>query len=72
MGNLETEKDGKYINHKIKSEPGNYLEYYNGIYKSIREGKPLGVTPDQALMNISAIELAYKSSKEKKAFEFNT
>ena len=69
-GTLESELGGNPVKKKIKSEMGNYLEYYTGIYQIIREGKPLHVTAEQALMNIHAIELAHQSSRERRALEF--
>jgi len=69
-GTLESELGGNPVKKKIKSEKGNYLEYYTGIYQTIREGKPVNVTAEQALMNIHAIELAHQSSPKRKALEF--
>jgi scyllo-inositol 2-dehydrogenase (NADP+) len=69
-GTVEYETGGTQIRKKIKSEKGNYLEYYTGIYQTIREGKPLQVTAGQALKNIHAIELAHQSSRERRALEF--
>ncbi len=70
-GVLETETGGKYIKQKIKTEAGNYLKYYDGIYASIREGKAVPVSPEDALINIRIIELAYQSATERKAVEFS-
>ncbi len=65
-GLLHTEKDGRIIKEYITSEQGNYNEYYNGIYRAIRENKPLPVTPEEALNVIKIIEAAYKSNEIKK------
>jgi scyllo-inositol 2-dehydrogenase (NADP+) len=69
-GVLETEIDGKYVKKTVTSFPGNYPGFYDGIYKTLREGKPLPVTPQDSLLNIHAIELAYRSNAEKKVLEF--
>ncbi len=69
-GILETELEGKYIKQKIKTEAGNYLKYYDGIYSSIREGKPEPVSPEDALINIKIIELANQSATDRKSVEF--
>ncbi|MFT3934744.1 MAG: Gfo/Idh/MocA family oxidoreductase [Chitinophagaceae bacterium] len=65
-GLLHTEKDGKVIREHIPSLKGNYGDYYDDIYRSIREGAPLTVTADQGLDIIRVIEAAYESSQQKK------
>ena len=70
-GILNTEIDGKHVIEKIKSEPGNYLGFYENIYRVIRNGEKLEVTPYEALMNIHAIELAIESSRDKKILPFD-
>ncbi|WP_347548359.1 oxidoreductase [Pseudalkalibacillus hwajinpoensis] len=49
---------------------GYYQTYYKGIYRAIREDKTLPVTADQALNVIKLIELALKSSKEKRTLQW--
>jgi len=66
MGLLHTEKDGEEIREYIKSELGNYNDYYNGIYEAIRNDKPLPVTAEEGLNVIKVIEAAYKSNREGK------
>ncbi len=51
---------------KIKSEPGNYFDYYEGIYQALLFNKPLPVKAEEAATVIAIIEAAYKSSNEKK------
>jgi len=70
-GTLNTEINGEHVVKKIKSEPGNYLAFYDNIFDAIRNDKELIVTPQEALMNIHAIELAFQSSKEGRAIPFN-
>jgi predicted dehydrogenase len=69
-GTLETEIGGSYRKEKIKSERGNYLEYYDGLFRAIREKKPFAVTAEEALLNIHAIELAYRSNNNRTVVEF--
>src|ERR1019366_2479254 len=64
-GLLHTEKNGEVIREYIKSEQGNYNEYYDGIYESIRNDKPLPVKAEDALNVIKIIEAAYKSNETK-------
>jgi len=69
MGLLHTEKDGEEIRENIKSEQGNYNEYYNGIYEAIRNDKPLPVTAEDGLNVIRIIEAAYKSNNTGKVVD---
>ena len=64
-GLLHTEKNGEVIREYIKSEQGNYNEYYDGIHESIRNDKPLPVKAEDALNVIKIIEAAYKSNETK-------
>ncbi len=66
MGLLHTEKDGKIIREYVPSLKGNYGDYYDDVYRSIREGAPLTVTAEQGLNIIRIIEAAYESNREKK------
>jgi predicted dehydrogenase len=69
-GILNTTIDGLDVNGHIQSIPGNYLGFYNNIFDTIRNGAALDVTPEQALMNIHAIELAIESSRRKIVLDF--
>jgi predicted dehydrogenase len=64
-GLLHTEKDGKIIREYIESEKGNYGDFYSLLFKSIREGDPLAVTPRQATDIIRIIEAAYESNRSR-------
>jgi scyllo-inositol 2-dehydrogenase (NADP+) len=50
--------------------PGSYKSYYENIYAAIRGDEHLQVTAEQGRDVIRIIELATKSSKEKKAIEY--
>jgi scyllo-inositol 2-dehydrogenase (NADP+) len=65
-GLLHTEINGTFVKEKIKSERGNYVNYYEGIYQAIINNKPLPVTADEGKKIIEIIGKAYKSIKEKK------
>ncbi len=71
-GLLHTEKDGKIIREYIPSQRGSYMDYYEGMYQSIRNGKPLEVTAEQGLDIIKVIEAAYKSNAEKKIISLSS
>lgn len=62
-GLLHTENKGKIIREYIKSERGDYGEYYKAIFKAIRNDEAVPVTSKEALDVIKIIEAAFKSSK---------
>ena len=64
-GLLHTEKDGKIIKEYIPSTQGNYMEYYDGIYKTMRLLQPLPVTAEEGLNVIRIITAAHKSNQQK-------
>lgn len=68
-GLLHTEKNGKIFREYIISETGNYADYYDGMYETIRNNKPVPVEPAEALNVIKIIETAFKSSDEKRVVE---
>jgi len=68
-GLLHTEIDGKLVREYVVSEKGNYMEYYNGIYDTLRNGRPLPVTAQEALNVISVIEAAFKSIEKKRIYK---
>jgi predicted dehydrogenase len=70
-GTLNTEIDGEPVVKKVQSEVGNYMLFYDNIYGAIRNNVDLAVRPQEALLNIHAIELAFQSSREGKTLPFN-
>jgi len=65
MGLLHIEENGKVKREYIRSEKGNYNEFYDGIYRAIRHNKPLPVTAEEAVNIIRIIEAAYQSNETK-------
>ncbi len=63
-GFLHTEKDGSIIREHVPSLQGNYGDYYEGIYQSIRNDQPPPVTAEDGLKVIRIIEAAIESSRE--------
>jgi predicted dehydrogenase len=70
-GTLNTEIDGEHVMKKIESEPGNYMTFYDNVFDAIRKGAPLAVIPQESLLNIHIIQLAFQSSKEGRALPCN-
>ena len=68
-GLLHTEKGGQVIKEYISSEAGNYMEYYDGIYKALRLQQSLPVTAEQGLDVIRIITAARQSSNQKRIIE---
>jgi predicted dehydrogenase len=69
-GLLHTEKGGKIIREYIKSEKGNYAEYYEGIYESIKNDTSVPVTAEDGLDVIRIIEAAFESNKLQRVVPF--
>ena len=65
-GLLHTEKDGNVIRENIKSLKGNYYDYYEGVFKALRENTEMPVTADDGIKVMRIIEYAIQSSLEKK------
>jgi predicted dehydrogenase len=68
-GFLHTEKNGEVVKSFITSERGDYGDYYNAIYKSIREKAAAPVTAGEGLDVIKIIEAAQKSSQERRVIQ---
>jgi len=69
-GLLHTEINGKVIREYVPSLKGNYLEYYEGMYKAIRNNEPLPVSAEDGLKVVRVIETAYDSNSKKKVMPF--
>lgn len=64
-GRISAIVNGVSIDGTIKSEAGDYREYYKNVHRAITEGAELIVTPQQAANTIKIIEQAVKSSEGK-------
>ena len=51
---------------KVKTEPGDYRCFYSNVRDAITEAAPLAVTAREALRTIRALELALRSSRERR------
>lgn len=63
-GILNSIMNGKDEKKRIKTENGNYLAFYDNIYKHLREGHELAVKGQEALDVIRIIEAAYASAEK--------
>jgi scyllo-inositol 2-dehydrogenase (NADP+) len=69
-GTINTEFNGVELRGKVKSENGNYIAFYQNVYKTLTGDEELVVKPEQARNMIRVIELAMKSNEEKRTLEF--
>lgn len=65
-GLLHTCSNGASVKEKVKTEQGNYYDYYDAVHKAITENKPMPVTCDDGINVMSIIEAAIKSNAGKK------
>ncbi|WP_053217910.1 oxidoreductase [Virgibacillus senegalensis] len=65
-GKLYVNEAGQELEKPIRTIPGNYPAYYEGIYECIRNGADNPVPAEDGLRTIQIIETAVKSSKEKR------
>jgi predicted dehydrogenase len=56
---------------KIKSERGDYRDFYANVRDAIEKGSPLEVTVEQALRTMRALLLARKSSGEQRTVRWD-
>jgi scyllo-inositol 2-dehydrogenase (NADP+) len=68
-GRLNTSANGKRIEGLYESVPGNYLSYYDNIYKALRSGEPLAVKPEEARNVILLIEACQESNRKRSAVQ---
>ncbi len=61
---------GLTIRETIRTLPGRYHSYYEGIYQAIVAGTPSPVSAEQALDVIAIIECARQSSNEQRTLPF--
>lgn len=68
-GTINTEYNGINLRGTIKSEIGDYREFYRNIKDTILGNEELEVLPSEGRNTIKLIELAIMSSEEKKTLE---
>jgi predicted dehydrogenase len=63
-GILHTEVDGKIIREKYPSHKGDYAAYYNNLYDTIANNKPVRESIEHGHNTIRLIELAFESHEK--------
>jgi len=71
-GILHTEINGKVIRKETTSLPGNYMGYYDDVYKALTGPGPNPVPAADGIKNMRIIEAALESVKEGKIITCNT
>jgi predicted dehydrogenase len=69
QGLLHTEIDGKMIRKKIEKLPGNYMDYYDGVYRSMVHEEHLPVTAEDGVHVMRIIEAALTSRSTGKVID---
>lgn len=70
-GILHTEINGELVRNETFSSPGNYMGYYDDIYKALTGQGPNPVPAADAILNTRIIEAALESSSSGKVIQFN-
>ena len=65
-GLLNTTFEGLHYRGRIETLPGNYLSFYDNIFRAIREGATLAVTAEEGADVVRVIEAAYRSAREER------
>ena len=71
-GLLHTEIEGEIVKERIVSEKGDFGIYYQRLYESIANGKPLSEKAEHGYNVVRLIELAKESSELKKTIAVNS
>jgi scyllo-inositol 2-dehydrogenase (NADP+) len=69
-GLLHTEINGVVERKETMSEPGNYMGYYDDVYKALMGQGPNPVPASDAIKNMRIIEAALQSTNEKRVITF--
>lgn len=67
QGLLHTEKDGQIIRQRVPTLQGNYYDYYETIFQSVRHHQPVAVSAASGIQVMTIIENCFLSSAQKKA-----
>lgn len=70
-GLLHTEINGEVVRKETTSTPGNYMGYYDDVYKALTGQGPNPVPASDGILNTRIIEAALESSTSGKVVTFN-
>ena len=63
-GLLNVETNGQDKRKKLKTTPGDYMQFYDNLYRAIEHREKLLVPPEDAKAVLKLIDLAYQSNRE--------
>jgi predicted dehydrogenase len=63
-GLLHTEINGEVVRKELTSTPGNYMGFFEDLYKSLTGKGPNPVPPTDGLKTVKIIEAGFQSQKE--------
>lgn len=69
-GLLYAEKNNEITEEYIAAPQGNYMEYFDQMYRAIRSDEPVPVTAEDGLEVIKVIEAALKSNEERRVVNY--
>jgi predicted dehydrogenase len=69
-GELTTQLNGIEFTGKVPTQTATYMQFYDKVFKTIRENEPFPIKPEQAYHTIRVIELALESSHLKKTMPY--
>lgn len=69
-GLLHTEINGIVVKEDLTSTPGNYMGYYDDLYKSLTGKAPNPVPPEDGIKTVRIIEAALQSAADGKIINF--
>jgi len=70
-GILHTEINGEVVRKETTSSPGNYMGYYDDVYKALTGQGPNPVPASDAIMNMRIIEAALESAGNGKVIKLS-
>lgn len=70
QGILHAEVNGEIIRKKITSLPGNYYDFFDGVYTAITQNSQMPVSADDGINVMKIIELAILSNAQKSVVQF--
>lgn len=68
-GVLHTEIEGVVVRENMPTIPGNYYDYFDQLYQSIKKKSPVPVSAEDGIRTMRIIEAAELSNKEKKTIK---
>lgn len=68
-GLLHTEADSEVARKRIPTLPGNFMTYFDGMYRAITEGTAEPVTAQDGINTMKIIDAAFESHKQRKVID---